>query len=57
MTCAGTIAGMMTGLVLASSQPVVIGTEAPFPAYTYVDESGVISGFERDIMDHICPVS
>jgi polar amino acid transport system ATP-binding protein len=34
MTCAGTIAGMMTGLVLASSQPVVIGTEAPFPAYT-----------------------
>ena len=54
MTCAGTIAGMMTGLVLASSQPVVIGTEAPFPAYTYVDESGVISGFERDIMDHIC---
>ena len=54
MTCAGTIAGMMTGLVLASSQPVVIGTEAPFPAYTYVDESGVISGFERDIMDQIC---
>jgi polar amino acid transport system substrate-binding protein len=54
MTCAGTIAGLITGLVLASSQPVVIGTEAPFPAYTYVDESGVISGFERDIMDQIC---
>jgi polar amino acid transport system substrate-binding protein len=54
MTCAGTIAGAMAGLVLASSEPVVIGTEAPFPAYTYVDEAGVISGFERDVMDQIC---
>lgn len=54
MTCAGTIAGLITGLVLASSEPVVIGTEAPFPAYTYVDESGEISGFERDLMDEIC---
>jgi polar amino acid transport system substrate-binding protein len=54
MACAGAIAGLMTGLILASFEPVVIGTEAPFPAYTYVDESGVISGFERDIMDEIC---
>jgi polar amino acid transport system substrate-binding protein len=54
MSCAGAIAGLMTGLILASSEPVVIGTEAPFPAYTYIDEAGVISGFERDIMDEIC---
>lgn len=54
MPCLGTIAGVVTGLVLASSEPVVIGTDAPFPAYTYVDEAGVITGYERDVMDGIC---
>lgn len=54
MPCPGTIATLVTGLVLASSEPVVIGTDAPFPAYTYVDEAGVITGFERDVMDGIC---
>lgn len=54
MACAGTIAGVVTGLILASGDPVVIGTDAPFPAYTYVDAAGVITGFERDLMDEIC---
>jgi polar amino acid transport system substrate-binding protein len=54
MSCTGAIASIMTGLVLAASEPVVIGTDAPFPAYTYVDEAGVITGFERDVMDQVC---
>jgi ABC-type amino acid transport substrate-binding protein len=54
MVCAGTIAGLATGLVLAAAEPVVIGTDAPFPAYTYVDAAGTITGFERDLMDQVC---
>jgi len=54
MACIGTIAALATGLTLAATEPVVIGTDAPFPAYTYLDEAGVITGFERDVMDQIC---
>jgi polar amino acid transport system substrate-binding protein len=54
MTCLGTIAAVATSLTLAATEPVVIGTDAPFPAYTYVDEAGTITGFERDVMDQIC---
>lgn len=54
MSCVGAIASVATGLVLAASDPVVIGTDAPFPQYTYVDAAGEITGFERDVMDEIC---
>lgn len=54
MTCLGAIAALATGVMLAAAEPVVIGTEAPFPAYTYVDEAGTITGFEKDVMDQIC---
>ena len=54
MPCAGTVAGLMAGLVLAAAEPVVIATDAPFPAYTYLDEAGTITGFERDLMDEVC---
>lgn len=54
MSCIGAITSVVTGLVLAASEPVVIGTDAPFPEYTYVDASGKITGFERDLMDEIC---
>jgi polar amino acid transport system substrate-binding protein len=52
--CVGTVAGLVAGLVLASSEPVVIATDAPFPAYTYVSPDGTITGFERDLMDEVC---
>lgn len=52
--CIGTVAGLVSGLVLAASEPVVVATDAPFPAYTYVDASGTITGFERDLMDEVC---
>jgi polar amino acid transport system substrate-binding protein len=54
MSCAGAIAFAVTGLVLAASEPVVIGTDAPFPEYTYIDAAGTITGFERDVMDEVC---
>ena len=54
MPCAGAIASLVAGLVLAGSEPVVIGTEAPFPAYTYLAEDGTITGHDRDLMDDIC---
>lgn len=54
MGCAGTIAALATGLTLAAAEPVVIGTDAPFPSYTHVDATGVITGFERDLMDEVC---
>lgn len=54
MPCLGTVAGLMTGLILAASEPVLIATDAPFPAYTYVDDAGTITGFERDLMDEVC---
>jgi ABC-type amino acid transport substrate-binding protein len=54
MACVGAIAAAVTGLVLVSSEPVLIGTDAPFPAYTYVDAAGTITGFERDLMDEVC---
>lgn len=54
MPCVGAIALAFSGLLLAASEPVVIGTDAPFPAYTYVDDSGEITGFERDVMDQVC---
>ena len=54
MPCLGPVAGVMAGLVLAASEPVVIATDAPFPAYTYVNDQGTITGFERDLMDEVC---
>lgn len=54
MACAGAIAGIGFGLILAASEPVVIGTEAPFPGYVNVDAAGVVTGFERDVMDEVC---
>lgn len=54
MVCAGTIAGLVTGLVLASTEPVVVGTNAPFPEYTYLDARGEVTGYERDMMDAVC---
>jgi polar amino acid transport system substrate-binding protein len=54
MACTGAIASTIAGLFLASAEPVVIGTDAPFPQYTYVDAAGVITGFERDVMDQVC---
>lgn len=54
MGCVGAIVSVVTGLVLASSEPVVIGTEAPFPAYLYLADDGTLTGHDPDMMREIC---
>jgi polar amino acid transport system substrate-binding protein len=54
MACAGTIAALVTGLTLAAAEPVIIATDAPFPNYTFIDDQGAITGFERDLLDDVC---
>jgi polar amino acid transport system substrate-binding protein len=54
VVCSATISALATGLILANAEPVVIATDAPFPAYTYLDDQGTITGYERDVMDQIC---
>ena len=53
MVC-GAISALPFVLTLAAAGPVVIGTEAPFPPYTYVDAAGRISGVDHDIGTEIC---
>ncbi len=54
MVCSATIAAAATALTLVSGEVTVIGTEAPFPPYTYLDDAGVITGFDRDVGDEVC---
>lgn len=54
MPCVGAISALLTGLTLAAAEPIVVATDAPFPAYSYVDATGTITGYERDVMDQVC---
>lgn len=54
MACLGTLAAMGLSLSLAANDPIRIGTEAPFYPYTLIDETGQITGFEREIADEVC---
>ncbi len=54
MSCIGTIATLLTGLTLASAEPVVVATDAPFEPYFMVDAAGNLTGYERDLMDAVC---
>jgi polar amino acid transport system substrate-binding protein len=54
MGCGAVIASTMLSLTLAAAEPVTIGTEVPFPPYTYFDAEGQIIGLDRDIADEVC---
>lgn len=54
MACLGAVAALGLTLALGGNDPVLIGTEAPFPPYTAFDATGQIVGFERDIADEVC---
>lgn len=54
MACSGVIAAAGLALTLASAEPVVFATEAPFAPYTTLEASGAIGGFEREIGDEVC---
>lgn len=54
MACVGTIAGVLSAVVLAAADPVVIATSVPHAPYEFLDEQGNIVGFDRDIGDEVC---
>jgi Bacterial extracellular solute-binding proteins, family 3 len=54
MACGAAIAGAFASLVSASAAPVVIGTEAPCPPCTFIDQAGVLTGFDKDVADEVC---
>lgn len=54
MSCVASIAALSLGLTLIKADVTVIGTEAPFPPYTYIDEAGQITGMDRDVGDEVC---
>lgn len=54
MGCTGAIAAAGLALTLASGEPVVFATEAPFAPYTTLDAAGEIGGFEREVGDEVC---
>lgn len=54
MGCIGAVAAGLAALTLAGTEPLVIGTEAPFPPWTYIDAQGRITGFDRDLGDALC---
>ncbi len=54
MACFAAISAVTAGLTLVSAEAITVATDAPFPDYTYVDDQGTITGFERDVMDEVC---
>ncbi len=54
MSCFGTIVALTSGLTLASAEPIIVATDARLAAYTFVDEAGTITGYERDLPDEVC---
>ncbi|SMX43279.1 transporter substrate-binding domain-containing protein [Maliponia aquimaris] len=46
---------MFAGAAWAASHSVVrLGTEGAYPPYNYIDDSGQVAGFERDLGDELC---
>jgi polar amino acid transport system substrate-binding protein len=46
---------MMAGMVAAESHSVVrMGTEGAYPPFNYIDDSGEVAGFERELGDELC---
>ena len=56
MACIATVATLGAALTLAAAgdEVVTIGTEAPFPPYVVVEETGELSGFDHQLMQEIC---
>lgn len=53
MACGGLTAALAM-LHLAAGGPTVIGTEVPFYPFTQFDETGQITGMDREIADEVC---
>ena len=49
---AATVLAMSTGMSMA--QTVRMGTEGAYPPYNFVNDSGEVDGFERELGDELC---
>lgn len=56
MGCLATVSALGAALVLASSgdDPLIIGTDAPFPPYIVTAGDGGLAGFDHDVMTEVC---
>jgi polar amino acid transport system substrate-binding protein len=56
MACFATVATLGAALTLAAAgdDRVTIGTEAPFPPYVVLDDTGALSGFDHQLMQEVC---
>ena len=52
--CGPALAENPTPVSTAARQPMTIGTEPGFAPYVFLDASGQITGFDRDIGDELC---
>ena len=48
-----TIAALLAGAA-AAQDTVRLGTEGAYPPYNYIDDSGEVAGFERELGDELC---
>lgn len=49
---ATTLLAMTAGF--ATAQTVRLGTEGAYPPFNFIDDSGEVAGFERDVGDELC---
>jgi polar amino acid transport system substrate-binding protein len=50
-----TILALSAGFAIAGGHSVVrMGTEGAYPPYNYIDDSGEVAGFERELGDELC---
>ncbi|GHC59708.1 substrate-binding periplasmic protein [Neogemmobacter tilapiae] len=54
MACLAQLSALAMGMTLVNAETTVIGTEAPFPPYTFIAEDGQITGFDRAVGDEAC---
>ena len=45
---------LTAGSAMAQADVVRMGTEGAYPPYNYIDDSGEVAGFERELGDELC---
>ncbi|MCR8725587.1 transporter substrate-binding domain-containing protein [Frigidibacter sp. ROC022] len=50
-------AALSVAATACQAQTVRIGTEGAFPPYSFIDDSGEIAGFEKDLGDRLCEMT
>ncbi|MCF3972391.1 transporter substrate-binding domain-containing protein [Paracoccus salsus] len=49
-----TAAVLAFGMGMASAQTIRLGTEGAYPPYNFINDSGEVDGFERELGDEMC---